>query len=408
LPLELIHLLKKGQLKSGYLTELSQPYEKGQLACFWLIEPIFHLKNRPAAYLIIKFSNRALNEFLAERTGLGLTGESYIIGHDLLMRTESRFNQRHPMAVNTKPAHLAFERESGQVLANDYRNTRVLSSFHKVQVDGLNWRILSELDVDEVLRPLDRSVRNLIWVAGLVLSGAVLLSAWISKAIFLEAAKKDEALRKTRQRILYEGQELERTRLSQELHDGIGQLLTALSLRIASFTLDLSIKKQLKEALELIVVEIRRISNNLVPGVLINFGLIPALRNLCMQSSQFSQIQFNLKVEDDSEKFRLLPEVERQLYRVAQESIHNVIQHSNASRCYLKIGKNATHVSLEIKDNGMGMTLDSILDKSPERNKGLASMRDRAESMNGKFQLFSKKGDGTRILVSIPWSEFNE
>lgn len=131
-----------------------------------------------------------VNSILKERAGMGLTGESYLVGEDKKMRTASRFYpERNPLSISvyTNGVQKAEKGESGKEIINDYRGESVLSAYRTVSVDQLNWYLLSEIDKKEIVKPLRQTLYEvflvLIVVALIVVVIAFLLSSRISERI---------------------------------------------------------------------------------------------------------------------------------------------------------------------------------------------------------------------------------
>ena len=203
-----------------------------------------------------------------------------------------------------------------------------------------------------------------------------------------------------------QGQEDERKRLSRELHDGIGQMLTGaklLSENIRS-TSQLTPPDQktfttLKTLLIRIIQETRNVSNNLMPPVLSDFGLLAALRLLAEhQTSEASvDVVFVSKITDA----RFNPSVEIGLYRIAQEAVHNAIKHAGASQIQIGLDYRADQLLLRISDDGCGFRYPLPLGSNLS-SQGLHNMRERAQLIDGVFGIVTRPYSGTSIQVSVP------
>ena len=209
---------------------------------------------------------------------------------------------------------------------------------------------------------------------------------------------------KVRAASLMEGQESERKRLAQDLHDGIGQMLTGLRLhseKVKSFSfINAKQEKSFDELQNLIQETIeatRTVSFNLAPSVLSDFGVVPAIRILTEQVAKISDLKFDFQVLN----VRRLPEgIEVCLYRITQEAIHNAVKYSKASLIIIQITDNKDVVKLLVADNGEGFEIKSI--RKSLGGSGLKNMQARAELLNGSFKIQSKIGKGTTIKVEIP------
>ncbi|AQG80023.1 sensor histidine kinase [Spirosoma montaniterrae] len=256
-------------------------------------------------------------------------------------------------------------------------------------------------------------------------------------------AQKQQYLReidqqKTRTSYLIAGQEEERKRLSRELHDGLGQMLTAIKLQLeglegvlakstepdADGTVVYSKNlKTLKRLITQTIQETRTISNNLMPTVLSDFGVVPALKLLAENDrTEAVDVTFTTNLTPDMP--RLNRDVEIMLYRVTQEAVSNAIRHGSPSHIRIDLLERANSLQLAISDDGHGFrpTRRGAANDLPERNEtneknvvatqttakrppsqGLHNMRERAKLLNGTFKLYSTPGKGTKIVVTIPY-----
>lgn len=204
---------------------------------------------------------------------------------------------------------------------------------------------------------------------------------------------------------LMQGQEEERRRLSHDLHDGLGQMLTGLKLLVENVrSVHLLPEKEqrayanLKDLVIKTIQETRQISNNLMPPVLSDFGLEPALRQLVDQKVR--QTGLTILIESEGEVGRLDPAVEIGLYRIAQEALNNAIRHADADEIDVLLQISGDNLLMTISDNGRGVAAaapESILN-----GHGLHNMRERARLLNGVFRLASEVDQGTRVIVTIP------
>jgi len=217
-----------------------------------------------------------------------------------------------------------------------------------------------------------------------------------------ERKKVEEELRVSQEELrhlsaqLLEAQERERKRVARELHDGLGQTLSAMKFRIENTIGELDAEEQAESAAALknlvsmaqrAVEEVRRISKNLWPSILDDLGLLPTISWFCREFGEMHphvHIEREMAVEEDS-----VPDALKiTIYRILQEAMNNVARHSRA-----------TH--LTIRDNGVGFDTDPTEPQERlDRGLGLASMKERTELSSGKFSIESRPGFGTTILAS--------
>lgn len=197
-------------------------------------------------------------------------------------------------------------------------------------------------------------------------------------------------------RALVKGQEDERARLAQELHDGIAPLLTTLKLKVGAIEMQPADKEELKSMIDETISEIRRISNNLMPSVLRDFGVGEALRNL-MLTVQAATPGLSVRYQSDIPRPERIPrEIQLALYRIAQEGVNNALKHARATEIRMSVTQFENYVSLFLMDDGAGFD-----PKQPYSGNGLRNMQVRAEVFRGIFQINSGE-EGTAIEIEIP------
>ncbi len=336
--------------------------------------------------------------------GLGKTGENYLVGADGFFKTPSLFWDQDKVLgtpIDTVPWKKAFKEGKGALQTRDYRGVEVLSAYILLPVAAgpdLRWALLSEVDLEEVLAPLGPMAKVLFACLLALLVLAVFLARLASRRVGGPVDSLLSELR-LRQLGLYEGQELERKRLAKDLHDGIGQQLTAMSLSLGGPGMSELERQALKEAMDRTMTEVRRIAMNLMPAVLQNFGLSAAIKRLCEGAASASGIDFEFRAHGLGPEHRLPQATELHVYRICQEATTNVIRHSGAKHCSVdlsvEVGKG---VYLEISDDGRGPS------PGPTEGSGLTGMRERVEALKGEFG-FSATGLGARLTARIPWEE---
>jgi two-component system, NarL family, sensor histidine kinase DegS len=213
---------------------------------------------------------------------------------------------------------------------------------------------------------------------------------------------------------IIEAQENERRRISRELHDGLGQLLSATKLKLGMFEFVQSQNKEkfnelIKEVDTIIskaIVEARRISHDLRPTTLDDFGLIPALRILCQEFSKLTGVKVKFQVSQLLE--RIDPKVEIAIYRIIQESFNNISKYAEATEVILDLYRKDKTVHVRVKDNGQGFDMDEAArNKKMGRGFGLLNMKERAELVGGKVEISSAIGKGTEVLLEINLNFFH-
>jgi signal transduction histidine kinase len=201
-------------------------------------------------------------------------------------------------------------------------------------------------------------------------------------------------------------QEAERRRLARDLHDGIGQLLTALKQQLhvvehSAGSLPEDARARLRDAVELTAQalhETRELSRLLRPQILDDLGLEPALRWLTRTFTERSGVAVQVDLIGLEE--RVPPDVETLAYRVVQEALNNVAKHGGAARAQVLARCEGGELELVIADDGRGFDATA----APGEGSGLRGMRDRVELFSGTIDVASRPGRGTRITARVPCS----
>lgn len=208
---------------------------------------------------------------------------------------------------------------------------------------------------------------------------------------------------------IFESIEDERRRIGRELHDETSQSLAAALLNIDSALRNVDgcsaeARGQVTNARALIghcLAQVKLLLYDLRPSVLDDFGLAPALRWHVQSHLQVPGLEPVVDVEDAER--RLPPAVETALFRIAQESLANVVKHARASRVLLRFEAKPGYATLLVADNGVGFDLTAVPQGARERyGVGLMSMRERAAALGGTINIESALGKGTRVHVVIP------
>jgi two-component system, NarL family, sensor histidine kinase UhpB len=207
----------------------------------------------------------------------------------------------------------------------------------------------------------------------------------------LEAERRDSGRR------ALAAQEGERARIARELHDEVGQTLTAVALRAERAAAEGSDQAQaLSEIAQTVLVsleDLHRIGRELRPEALDDLGLVNALIALCSRISQQSGLR--IARELDWHLPQLPAEVELVIYRVAQEALTNALRHAGGTELRISLLLAGDRVVLRVSDNGSGL-------KRLDRGSGLEGMRERAMMVDAELELRSEPGRGTEVVLSVP------
>jgi PAS domain S-box-containing protein len=232
-----------------------------------------------------------------------------------------------------------------------------------------------------------------------------------SKEHYLALFERAQAARLELQKLsslVLQAQEKERKRISRELHDEVGQSLTAVSIALKGARRDGSgvsdaIRNHLDDAQRLLedaMEVVHDFARELRPSVLDELGLLPALRSAVHELGERADLQVELRADPGAEE--LGSEQKLVLFRIVQESLNNVVKHAHASRVLVTVARSDEGVHLTVSDDGRSFVAGT--DGSVTRKRlGLLGMRERVRLVNGKFDLRAQPGKGTTVKVLVPW-----
>jgi PAS domain S-box-containing protein len=223
--------------------------------------------------------------------------------------------------------------------------------------------------------------------------------------------KAEKDLKKSRQRVrdLLEHVEMvreeERKRIAQEMHDELGQLLTALKMDVVWLSKRLPQEDpavlgkatQMRQTIDMTIQSIKRISAELRPHLLDNLGISAAIEWQLKQIAEVTGLDCSFVshpadiVTDSASSVAL--------FRIFQETITNAVRHSNASRVVVKLDQLSERVCLSVEDNGVGIKHSAITDA---KSFGLISIKERAHVLGGSVEISGKPGKGTTVVADIP------
>ncbi len=428
-----------------------------------------------------------VQKVLLETTGMGRTGETYLVGDDYRLRSVSRFfPDKLPSTITaaTKAARNSFQQGNGNGTLNDYRGSKVLSVYRRIENVELQWAIISEIDWNEAMEPVIE-LRNYLFVVTffiLLITGVItyLLSNAITRPIlnlqeiivslskgiipekkhfetsteeigkmanaiyrltdglsrtttfaneigsgnfntsFSTLSNKDELghaliqmrdelrrfnerelkLARERAAALLEGQENERRRIIKELHDGVGQLLTAIRIRVDSLESEIGLKEDIKTRINETIDEVKRISYNVMPQAIVDYGLEAALKGLCDNVKKYSSFTIDFRYVHEHDH-TLNFDISIAIFRIAQEALNNIVKHAHATRVDLHLLDKEDEVYMVIEDDGLGFDQNEMMTNT---GSGLKNIQERAKLLNGNAEIQSSPNNGTIIEVSIPVS----
>jgi len=209
-------------------------------------------------------------------------------------------------------------------------------------------------------------------------------------------------------RRVLQAQEQERRRIAIELHDELGQSLTAIKINLQisesaqGATLD-ELRQDSLRIVESALQHVRSLATALRPSMLDDLGLVPALRWLVDQSAQRGV--FAIDFESDVASVRLDREIETACFRIVQEALTNVNRHAQAQRVHVRLHREAQSLLLQVQDDGQGFDLPAMQARAQAGGSlGVLGMQERAKLVGGVLDIGSAPGGGTQLQFRCPWS----
>lgn len=232
----------------------------------------------------------------------------------------------------------------------------------------------------------------------------------IKNALLIEALNNHRQELQRLSADLLAAREAESKRLSRELHDVMGQALSALTINLAKMKQELAsgamsaAEARLDESTSLaaeILSQVRSISLDLRPSMLDDLGLLPTLRWYVHQFGK--RLQIDTRLEAKGIRRRLAPEIETALYRIIQEGLTNVAHHADAQRVAVRLECDGQILTLTLTDDGRGFDRRALAGRNDGRaGLGLLSLRERAAAVGGELEVTSAPGEGTCIALRLP------
>ncbi|MDR0802673.1 ATP-binding protein [Fluviicola sp.] len=247
---------------------------------------------------------------------------------------------------------------------------------------------------------------------GLLLIIGTLAMFIMSLSIIMFAILYQQKMRRKRQEIIQmelnyknelihavlDAKEIEQRRIAIELHDDIGSSLTALKLSFASLPIDEKERMLLNEGVQITIGKVRSLSNRLLPGILEELGLIPAVKSLVNTlSQQILSVQFSVTAVNDPKHKSQTREVSLAVYRILQELINNILKYADATEIHLVIEQNDKGVQIMLTDNGVGF-IPTKEDKLKSQSLGLKNIESRIQQIQAKIN-YELLDPGTKVTI---------
>jgi len=189
-------------------------------------------------------------------------------------------------------------------------------------------------------------------------------------------------------------QEAEKAKLSRELHDGVGQILTGLTRKLQQLTSDMPEHANLLTLSEMALADIRSLSRLMSPSILEDLGLNSAISWLCRSMFEQETIDYECDINVDE---TLDPDLNIFIFRISQEALTNIVKHANAKHVKLFLSCHHQTLRLDIIDDGNGFEVENTT-----KGIGLTSLQDRAMAFSAELVIQSHLNKGTHISMVIP------
>ncbi|MCK6616660.1 MAG: sensor histidine kinase [Cyclobacteriaceae bacterium] len=203
---------------------------------------------------------------------------------------------------------------------------------------------------------------------------------------------------------IIKGQEEERGRLAKDLHDGLGGLLSGVKFTLTNMksnvVLDANSALLFERSLDMLdnsIAELRRVAHNMMPEVLVKFGLAEALKSYCQSVSESGVFQVNFQAIGMENRINTSKEII--LYRIIQELLNNSAKHAKATEVLVQVARQNGEVTLTVEDNGAGFDITTL---QKGGGSGWTSIRSRIDYLKGKVDIQSSAGEGTSVNITIP------
>lgn len=336
------------------------------------------------------------DEILAQREGLGETGEIYLVGADYKIKSASRFIEN---AVGTLIRNTSVDKGlsgiSGVGIVQDYRKVDVVSAYAPIKLSNRNLVLIAEVDLKEVISPLNEVIYKVLQVTfGIILFNGFLIylttKIVVHKFLSLNRKVDEVALQ------VLKAQEDERQKLAYNLHDSAGQYLTVLKWKLSSLEKEDAKFQELNKLCDTIISEIRSISQDLMPATIKDFGCFEAIKVYLTKQKSLLGIQIECSIDPSLDPSDFSDAFSVNFYRIVQELVQNTIKHAQASNISVRISSDEKGLVLEYADDGVG-------NKNTIRPR---SVNYRVNLFHGKY-LESHPDQGMKVTIIFNTEKFN-
>lgn len=419
---DVTHNIAKAKMYSGYMTESLQSFheslkiyenhkKRGKLAeCLLSIAEVHY------------YSDDYVNALRAVARSKRLAQE--LKNRKIELRALEFASQLHAETLQHDSAYWYLKRfDSLQNLVIDEAAQKEIGQLTLLYETEKTERQNAELKVENLEQEHDiRTLIGILAICLLVLSTLVVSFLYYRQRQLAkqlnDQRRINELVRNQDQKLInamLKGQEEERKRVATELHDRMGSILSTMKLYLTEFrrmagadtsssdqsTVGSSKSNQslnkASELIDLAVTELRQISTNLSSGLLVTFGLVPAIREMVEIVNETRQIKVTVKSFGLNERYDSFVEIS--LYRIVQELLTNTLKHAGATLVEIRLDGRDTELLLTYTDNGKGMDFETSMGKS---GLGLKNISERAKALNGQLAFKDAEPSGSTFSITIP------
>lgn len=291
------------------------------------------------------------NLVLAEYAGLGKSGEIYLVGMDQKIKSASRhLADWQNTKVQNESFRLGKLYNTGVHIVKDYRGVEVFSAYSLFVYDKLSFVLLSEMDQEEVFATLKELFPKVFFLCAILVLLSIIFAYFFSSALLKLIEQMRTQINQMHVQFINTLEE-ENKKISFHLHDGVGQILTALKWGVERQEDPEKLKTLCEDAFK----EIRNVSGNLMPAELAELGFYPAIRNFLRRQESFFKISIYFWNNERLEKYKFLPGLDMNLYRMIQEFLQNTLKHANATSISIVLFREGDNLVMRYEDDGVGV-----------------------------------------------------
>lgn len=243
-----------------------------------------------------------------------------------------------------------------------------------------------------------------VYIALLIVAGFLGIFLLFFIVTILRHQRRNQALHKEKINAEINTQEKERTRIASDLHDDLGPMLSAVKLLINNLDLESAEDKEtLNKAnryIDDVLLQLRTISNDLLPQALVRKGLVVAVDEFISELNEKRPMQIIFNYDRD---MKIPPSKSIHLYRIIHEVIHNADKHAKASTMHINLEINNEKLILTLRDNGCGFDSNDL--GTVQKGLGLRNITSRVETLKGNIYLSSNQQKGTEYTIEIPTTQ---